>query len=39
VLCLPWWQLILIVTGAAALGFVLCFGWYWWLLSRPGVRR
>jgi hypothetical protein len=37
--CLPSWSLLVIVLGAAALGFVLHFGWHWWLLSRPDAPR
>ena len=36
--CLTWWWLVLIVLAAGALGFVLHFGWHWYLLSRPDVR-
>lgn len=36
--CLSWWGLIALVLAAAALGFLLCFGWHWWLLSRPDPR-
>jgi hypothetical protein len=38
-LCLPWWLFIVALAAAAALGFILHFGWHWWLLSRPDVRR
>jgi hypothetical protein len=37
--CLSWWSVILIAVGSGALGFVLHFGWHWWLLSRPDKRR
>ena len=33
--CLPWWALLVILLSAAALGFILHFGWHWWLLSGP----
>ena len=37
--CLPWWLLLGAVIGAAVLGFVLCFLWHWWLISRPGAVK
>jgi len=37
-LCLPWWSLLVIAVGAAALGFIAHFGWHWWLLSRPDAQ-
>jgi hypothetical protein len=37
-LCLPWWLLLVIAVGAAALGFIVHFGWHWWLLSRPDAQ-
>jgi hypothetical protein len=37
--CLSWWTLIVLLLGAAALGFVLHFAWHWWLLSRPDRQR
>jgi hypothetical protein len=33
--CLPWWALLVILVSAGALGFILHFGWHWWLLSGP----
>jgi len=38
-LCLPWWLLVVILAGAGALGFILHFGWHWWLLSGPDDPR
>jgi hypothetical protein len=37
-LCWTWWSILLLVLGAAAVGFILCFLWHWWLLSRPGAK-
>jgi hypothetical protein len=37
--CWPWWVVGLVLAGAAAAGFVLCFLWHWWLVSRPGARN
>jgi hypothetical protein len=37
--CLPWWALLAILLSAVALGFVLHFGWHWWLLSGPDDPR
>lgn len=31
--CWPLWLVVVALTGAGALGFVLCFVWYWWVLS------
>jgi hypothetical protein len=36
--CLTGWGLALLVAGAIALGWAICFFWQWWLLSRPGAR-
>ena len=36
--CLSWWTLLGIAVVAGLLGFVLHFGWHWWLLSRPDAR-
>jgi hypothetical protein len=37
--CLPWWALLVVLLSAVALGFVLHFGWHWWLLSGPEDPR
>jgi hypothetical protein len=37
--CLPWWALLVILLSAVALGFILHFGWHWWLLSGPEDPR
>jgi hypothetical protein len=37
--CLTWWALFLILASAIALGFILHFGWHWWLLSGPDHPR
>jgi hypothetical protein len=37
-ICLPWWWLLAVVLIVGALGFVLHFGWHWYLLSRPDDR-
>lgn len=36
-ICWPWWGLLAALLGAGFLGFVACFLWHWWLLSRPGA--
>jgi hypothetical protein len=36
--CLSWWALIPLVLAAVAAGFLLCFAWHWWLLSRPDKK-
>jgi hypothetical protein len=36
--CWPWWTLALALLAAGMIGFVLCFLWHWWLISRPGAR-
>ena len=36
--CLTGWGLALVVGGAIALGWAVCFFWQWWLLSRPAGR-
>jgi hypothetical protein len=36
--CWRWWSLLAAFIGAAGLGFVSCFLWQWWLLSRPDAR-
>jgi hypothetical protein len=38
VICLNWWTLLLVALAAATVGFVLCFLWHWWLLSRPNTE-
>jgi hypothetical protein len=36
--CFPWWWLLIVIVGAGAFGFIACFVWQWWLLSRPDRR-
>lgn len=33
--CLPWWWMLVLALIVGGLGFVLHFGWHWYLLSRP----
>lgn len=36
--CVSWTLAVVGLLVAAAAGFVVCFLWHWWLISRPGAR-
>ncbi|HEY3065080.1 MAG TPA: hypothetical protein VGL09_04770 [Methylomirabilota bacterium] len=38
-MCATWWVAALMLSAAAVIGFVACFLWHWWLISRPGARQ